>query len=55
VIRRQKVFAYGYILDMLNRSHGDLAYTIIDVNKAPSDALVAKIAAIEGVLKVRTL
>ena len=43
------------IVDMLNRSHGDLAYTIIDVDKAPDAELVEKIAAIEGVLKVRTL
>jgi len=43
------------IVDMLNRSRGDLAYSIIDVDQTPDDAVVAKIAAIEGVLKVRTL
>lgn len=43
------------IIDMLNRSRGDLAYSIIDVDQAPDEELVAKIAAIEGVLEVRTL
>ncbi len=43
------------IVDMLNRSRGDLAYTIIDVDQPPGDDLLSKIASIEGVLKVRTL
>ena len=43
------------IVDMLNRSRGDLAYTIIDVDQSPEDDLVARLASIEGVLKVRTL
>ncbi|MFO7604575.1 MAG: phosphoglycerate dehydrogenase [Gammaproteobacteria bacterium] len=43
------------IVDMLNRSRGDLAYTIIDVDQQPDADLVAKIAAIQGVLAVRTL
>ena len=43
------------ILDMLNKSRGDLAYTLIDINAAPSDALVDKLKAIDGVLAVRAL
>ncbi len=43
------------ILDMLNKSRGDLAYTLIDVNAAPSEALVDKLQAIDGVLAVRAL
>lgn len=44
------------IVDMLNKSRGDLAYTIVDVEADALDgALVDQIAAIEGVLKVRTL
>jgi len=44
------------IVDMLNKSRGDLAYTIVDVEADALDgALVDQIAAIDGVLKVRTL
>ncbi len=43
------------ILDMLNKSCGELAYTLIDVNAAPSEALVDKLQAIDGVLAVRAL
>lgn len=44
------------IVDMLNKSRGDLAYTIVDVEADELGAdLVASIAAIDGVLKVRVL
>ena len=43
------------IIDMLNKSRGELAYTLIDVNAAPSEALVDKLQAIDGVLAVRAL
>jgi D-3-phosphoglycerate dehydrogenase len=43
------------IIDLLNKSRGDLAYTIVDVEPAPSAAIVAELEAIEGVLKVRVL
>jgi D-3-phosphoglycerate dehydrogenase len=43
------------ILDMLNKSRGDLAYTLVDVDTAISPECVTNIAAIEGVLNVRTL
>ncbi|MGD8873770.1 MAG: phosphoglycerate dehydrogenase [Gammaproteobacteria bacterium] len=43
------------ILDMLNKSRGDLAYTLVDVDTAVAAECVNKIAAIEGVLNVRTL
>jgi D-3-phosphoglycerate dehydrogenase len=43
------------ILDMLNKSRGDLAYTLVDVDTAVAAECVTKIAAIEGVLNVRTL
>jgi D-3-phosphoglycerate dehydrogenase len=43
------------IIDMLNRSRGDLAYTLTDVNKPIPDSVLAEIAAIEGVLAVRTI
>lgn len=44
------------IVDMLNKSRGDLAYTIVDVDADELDGTLAeKIGAIDGVLKVRTL
>ena len=43
------------IVDMVNKSKGDLAYTIVDVNNAISDQVVETLLAIEGVLAVRAL
>lgn len=43
------------IEDLLNKSLGDYAYTIVDVNGAISAAVVEKISAIQGVIKVRNL
>lgn len=43
------------IVDMLNKSRGDLAYTVVDVDKPLPSALLDKLAAIEGVLSVRAL
>lgn len=43
------------IVDMLNKSRGDLAYTVIDVNKAPDAALLQNIQKISGVLAVRAI
>lgn len=43
------------ILDMLNRSRGDVAVTLLDVDKAPSEQLLEEMKRIEGVLSVRCL
>ena len=43
------------IIDMLNKSRGDIAVTLIDVDNAPDEGAIAKIADIEGVLSVRCL
>jgi D-3-phosphoglycerate dehydrogenase len=43
------------IEDLLNKSRGDLAYTIVDVNGEPSQALLDEIGAIKGVLTLRNL
>lgn len=43
------------IEDLLNKSVGDFAYTIIDVNKEPTAELLAEIRAIDGVLTLRNL
>ncbi|MBB1126413.1 phosphoglycerate dehydrogenase [Thiospirillum jenense] len=43
------------ILDMLNRSRGDLAVTLIDSDQPPSPDTLAQLSAIDGVLSVRDL
>ena len=43
------------IIDMLNKSKGDLAYTLADVDKSISQSVIDEIAGIEGVLAVRTM
>jgi D-3-phosphoglycerate dehydrogenase len=42
------------ILDMLNRSKGDLAYTLTDVDKPVPESVIKEISQIEGVLAIRT-
>ena len=43
------------IEDLLNKSLGDLAYTIVDVNGPVSDETMAAIRSVEGVLTLRNL
>jgi len=43
------------IADMVNKSKGELAYTIVDVNDQVTDSVIASLAAINGVLAVRLL
>ena len=43
------------IEDLLNKSVGTVAYTIVDVNAEPSDALLDELRAIDGVLTLRNL
>jgi len=43
------------IHNMVNKSRGDMAYTLVDVDSAVQPAVLAAIAAIEGVLVVRYL
>jgi len=43
------------VIDMLNKSREDVAYNIIDIDSEPSQALLDKIAAVEGVIRVRAL
>ncbi len=43
------------INDMLNKSRGELAYTIVDVASEPGEACVDKLKGINGVLSVRVL
>lgn len=43
------------IVDMLNKSRGDLAYTVVDVDRPVPEQVVGEIAAINGVLAVRVI
>jgi D-3-phosphoglycerate dehydrogenase len=43
------------IHNMLNKSRGDMAYTLVDVDSAAPASLVAELSAISGVLAVRYL
>jgi D-3-phosphoglycerate dehydrogenase / 2-oxoglutarate reductase len=43
------------IEDLLNKSVGEFAYTIVDVNAEPSQELLDEIGAIQGVLTLRNL
>jgi len=41
------------ITDMVNKSRGDYAYTVLDVESTNNEEVAAKLATIKGVLKVR--
>ena len=43
------------IHNMLNKSKGDIAYTLVDVDSAVNDSVLAQLSAISGVLSVRYL
>lgn len=43
------------IEDLLNKSIGEVAYTIVDVNGEPSDTLLDELRSIDGVLTLRNL
>lgn len=43
------------IVDMLNKSRGGLAYTLVDVETALDDACLNRLRGIKGVLSVRTI
>lgn len=43
------------IENMLNKSRGDMAYTMLDVDTVPAEDSIEKIRAIEGVILVRVL
>jgi len=43
------------VVDMLNRSRDNIAYNLIDVEGAPSEQVLAQLAAVEGVVNVRLI
>jgi len=52
-ISRVLARAHLNIIDMLNKSRQEIAYTIIDVDNKPTDDIFHQLQQIEGVLKVR--
>jgi D-3-phosphoglycerate dehydrogenase len=43
------------VADLLNKSVGDVAYNIIDLNGVPRDPLLAKIRGLQGVINLRVI
>ena len=43
------------VIDMMNRSRGNLAYNILDVESRPSDEVIAAIGKVANVIRVRVL
>jgi len=43
------------ISDMINKSRGDIAYNIIDVNSEITDSVIDELKAIDGVIRVRVV
>ena len=43
------------IHNMVNKSRGEMAYTLVDVDSPVQDAVIDAISAIEGVLSVRAI
>ena len=43
------------VSDMVDKSRGDYAYAIIDLDAAATETLVEKLATVEGVIKVRVV
>jgi D-3-phosphoglycerate dehydrogenase len=41
------------VIDMVNKSHGDMAYNIIDIETEPTPEIIDAIASAEGVMHVR--
>ena len=43
------------VIDMVNRSRGNLAYNILDVENHPAESVIAAIEKVENVIRVRVL
>ena len=41
--------------NLANKSRKDYAYTMLDINGKVSDAMVEKLSAIEGVIRIRVM
>ena len=42
------------VVDMLNKSRDDVAYNLVDIESELTERLISELAAIEGVINVRT-
>jgi D-3-phosphoglycerate dehydrogenase len=43
------------VVDMLNKSRGDIAYNLIDLDSVPTSDAIAALSEIEGVINVRVI
>ena len=43
------------VADLLNKSVGDIAYNIVDLDELPLQALLDKIGGLEGVINLRLI
>jgi D-3-phosphoglycerate dehydrogenase len=43
------------VADMLNKSRGDLAYNLIDMESCPDEATLAQLRSLEGIVNVRLI
>jgi D-3-phosphoglycerate dehydrogenase len=43
------------VIDMVNKSHGDMAYNIIDIESEPTQGIIDAIASADGVMHVRVV
>ena len=43
------------VVDMMNKSRGNVAYNILDVETAPSDTIIDQLRKVEHVINVRVL
>jgi D-3-phosphoglycerate dehydrogenase len=43
------------ISDMTNKSRGEYAYTMMDIEKAADEKIIAKLRSVEGVYRVRVV
>ena len=43
------------VIDMVNKSLGDMAYNIIDIESEPTSEVIEAIASAEGVMHVRVI
>lgn len=43
------------IIDMINKSRDEIAYTMFDINKPVDEALLSKIRAIKGVIRSQSI
>ena len=43
------------VVDMVNKSRGEIAYNIIDIEGNIDEAVIGKVASVDGVMRVRLI